>query len=193
MMKRAMIPVVALLVVSSSAGAQLPEDPVDELVQLLLNTADDLLGTINDLIGPPGCIRPGPPTDLLATQVAGGYELTWTAPTNTGSDPLTAYHIYRIDADPIDTLTPIVVGPATTSYTDPGGPAWTAIYIVVSVNKCGEGGFSDPTFVVGGRAEAEFDTPDYPHCIVLAIINPPQAPYYLGPFAECLTPVPGAF
>ncbi|OPY34620.1 MAG: Papain family cysteine protease [Methanomassiliicoccales archaeon PtaU1.Bin124] len=60
-------------------------------------------------------VAPSAPTSLSARTTIGGIKLTWIAPLNTGSAPLSGYKIYRS----LGTGTLVLIGTsATTSYSD---------------------------------------------------------------------------
>ncbi len=81
---------------------------------------------------------PGAPSNLVATGGSGQIVLTWNLPSSTGTQPITAYKIYRGDSS-----TALAywtnTGSAALTYTDAGlMNGMTYYYTVVAVNSVGD-------------------------------------------------------
>jgi hypothetical protein len=84
---------------------------------------------------------PGAPEDLAAAPGSELFEvaLSWTAPSDTGGVPITAYNVYRsLAADGPYALVATLDG-AATEHTDTGDLLTTYYYQVTAVNAAGEG------------------------------------------------------
>ena len=91
---------------------------------------------------------PGPPTGLTATLTHFDFDVSWTAPANTGSGPILGYRIDAPEADPrvyyVDTTAAEIIGRAKSprDYT----------VRVRAFNAIGDGDWSDPIVVSVRRA-----------------------------------------
>ncbi len=181
---RAFTAVVLLLLVGSPVQAG-PQETIESIAGNAPGSNE-----VKDTLA--GCRPPSPPRDLKIVTDGSGYRLTWSGAVDPGSHPIDSYRVYRLDTtSPENTKIPVaVLGAGARSWHESGGPAWTAVYLIASHNACGEGGYSNISWVAAGIPRGDALSKDYPHCIILAIVNPPSSPFVYGPFLECLLPLP---
>ncbi len=81
---------------------------------------------------------PGAPTLGSATAGVNSVKLSWTAPANPGSSPITGYDVYRSTASGLEGTTPYATVGTVTSYTDAAATAGATYYYTVdAVNAVG--------------------------------------------------------
>lgn len=100
------------------------------------------------------------PSSLVSHLVAGNILLQWTAPTDSGSSPITAYNVYRV-ANGVSTLETTVAG-LEASITNNLTIANTYSFKVVAVNAAGE---SNPSETLAVYYATSPDDPSNIHII----------------------------
>jgi hypothetical protein len=100
------------------------------------------------------------PSALVSHLVAGNILLQWTAPSDSGSSPITAYNVYRV-ANGVSILETTVAG-LEASITNNLIPAQTYSFKVVAVNPAGE---SSPTETLAVYYASSPDDPSNIHII----------------------------